>query len=87
MLFQEIILKMLFFLDNLIKYMASVIGNLTTPYSIAEFMRKNGSSISHETIDSYLKMLENAYFIYRVPRYELKGKQLLKNARKILFYR
>lgn len=23
-------------------------------------------------------MLENAYFVYRVPRYELKGKQLLK---------
>ena len=65
--------------------MASVIGNLTTPYSIAEFMRKNGSSISHETIDSYLKMLENAYFIYRVPRYELKGKQLLKTQGKYYF--
>lgn len=66
------------FLDNLIKYMASVIGNLTTPYSIAEFMKKNGSSITNETVDAYLKMLENAYFIYRVPRFELKGKQLLK---------
>lgn len=28
------------FLDNLIKYMASVIGNLTNPYAIAEFMKK-----------------------------------------------
>ena len=78
-------IKDVVFLDNLIKYMASVIGNLTTPYSIAEFMRKNGSSISHETIDSYLKMLENAYFIYRVPRYELKGKQLLKTQGKYYF--
>lgn len=73
------------FLDNLIKYMASVIGNLTTPYAIAEFMKKSGSSISNETIDSYLKMLENAYFIYRVPRYELKGKQLLKTQGKYYF--
>ena len=78
-------IKDVVFLDNLIKYMASVIGNLTTPYSIAEFMRKNGSSISHETIDSYLKMLENAYFIYRVPRFELKGKQLLKTQGKYYF--
>ena len=73
------------FLDNLIKYMASVIGNLTTPYSIAEFMKKNGSTITNETVDSYLKMLENAYFIYRVPRYELKGKQLLKTQGKYYF--
>lgn len=78
-------IKDVVFLDNLIRYMASTIGNLTTPYAIAEFMKKNGSSITNETVDSYLKMLENAYFIYRVPRYELKGKQLLKTQGKYYF--
>ncbi len=78
-------IKDIVFLDNLIKYMASTIGNLTTPYAIAEFMKKNGSSITNETVDSYLKMLENAYFLYRVPRYELKGKQLLKTQGKYYF--
>ena len=78
-------IKDVVFLDNLIKYMASTIGNLTTPNSIAEFMKKNGSKISNETVDSYLKMLENAYFIYRVPRYELKSKQLLKTQGKYYF--
>ena len=78
-------IKDVVFLDNLIKYMASIIGNLTTPNSIAEFMKKNGSKISNETVDSYLKMLENAYFIYRVPRYELKSKQLLKTQGKYYF--
>ena len=78
-------IKDVVFLDNLIKYMASCIGNLTNPNAIAEFMRKNGSSITNETVDSYLKMLENAYFIYRVPRYELKGKQLLKTQGKYYF--
>lgn len=78
-------IKDVVFLDNLIKYMASVIGNLTTPNSIAEFMKKNGSIITNETVDSYLKMLENAYFLYRVPRYELKGKQLLKTQGKYYF--
>ncbi len=73
------------FLDNLIKYMSSTIGNFTTPHSIAKFMNKNGSSITNETVDSYLKMLENAYIIYRVPRYELKGKQLLKTQGKYYF--
>ncbi len=78
-------IKDVIFLDNLLHYMSSVIGNLTTPYSIAEFMKKNGTIISNETIDSYLKMLENAYFIYRVPRYELKRKQLLKTQGKYYF--
>ena len=73
------------FLDNLIKYMASVIGNLTTPNAISGFMSKNGSSINHETVHAYLKMIENAYFIYRVPRFELKGKQLLKTQGKYYF--
>lgn len=78
-------IKDIVFLDNLIKYMASCIGNLTTPNSIAEYMKTNGSRITNETVDSYLRMLENAFFIYRVPRYELKGKQLLKTQGKYYF--
>ena len=78
-------IKDIVFLDNLIKYMASCIGNLTTPNNISEFMQKNGSTVTNETVDSYLKMIENAYFIYRVPRYELKGKQLLKTQGKYYF--
>ncbi len=78
-------IKDVVFLDNLIKYMSSCIGNLTTPNSISEFMKKNGSSITNETVDTYLNMIENAYFIYRVPRFELKGKQLLKTQGKYYF--
>lgn len=78
-------IKDIVFLDNLIKYLASTIGNLTTPNAISEFMRKNGSTITNETVDAYIKMLENAYFLYRVPRYELKGKQLLKTQGKYYF--
>ena len=35
----------MFFLG--IKYMVSVIGKLTTSYAIAEFMRKNGGTITN----------------------------------------
>lgn len=73
------------FLDNLLRYMSSVIGNLTTPNNIAEFMRKSGKKISNETVDSYLKMFENAYILYKLSRYELKGKELLKTQGKYYF--
>lgn len=78
-------IKDIVFLDNLLQYMSTVIGTLINPSSIAEFMKKNGSSIDNETVDKYLKMIENAYFIYRIPRYELKGKQLLKTQGKYYF--
>lgn len=78
-------IKDIVFLDNLLQYMSTVIGTLINPSSIAEFMKKNGSSIDNETVDKYLKMIENAYFIYRIPRYELKGKQLFKTQGKYYF--
>lgn len=78
-------IKDVVFLDNLLGYMSTVIGTLINPSSISDFMKKNGSNIDNETVDKYLKMIENAYFIYRVPRYELKGKQLLKTQGKYYF--
>ena len=78
-------IKDVVFLDNLLRYMSTVIGTLINPSSISDFMKKNGSNIDNETVDKYLKMIENAYFIYRVPRYELKGKQLLKTQGKYYF--
>ena len=78
-------IKDVVFLDNLLRYMSTVIGTLINPSSISYFMKKNGSNIDNETVDKYLKMIENAYFIYRVPRYELKGKQLLKTQGKYYF--
>lgn len=78
-------IKDVVFLDNLLRYMSTVIGTLINPSSISNFMKKNGSNIDNETVDKYLKMIENSYFIYRVPRYELKGKQLLKTQGKYYF--
>jgi len=78
-------IKDVIFLDNLLRYMSTVIGTLINPSFISDFMKKNGSNIDNETVDKYLKMIENAYFIYRVPRYELKGKQLLKTQGKYYF--
>lgn len=78
-------IKDIVFLDNLLQYMSTVIGTLINPSSIAEFMKKNGSSIDNETVDKYLKMIENAYFIYRIPKYELKGKKILKTQGKYYF--
>lgn len=72
-------------LDNLLQFTSSVIGNLTSATNITDYINKAGRRVHNETVDSYLKMLENAYIIYRVPRYSLDGKNLLKTQGKYYF--
>ena len=72
-------------LDNLLQFTSSVIGNLTSATNITDYINKAGRRVHNETVDGYLKMLENAYIIYRVPRYSLDGKNLLKTQGKYYF--
>jgi predicted AAA+ superfamily ATPase len=62
--------------------MAANIGNLITAKKISDYLSSAGRKISHETIDNYLFMLESAYFLYKVRRYDIKGKEYLKSQHK-----
>lgn len=65
-------------LENLVRYMAGNIGNLVSSKKVADFLTSSGRKTASETIDSYLRMLEEAYVYYRAGRYSLKRKQNLK---------
>jgi predicted AAA+ superfamily ATPase len=65
-------------LEKLIRFMTGNIGNLVSSKKISDYLTSAGRKTNHETIDSYLEMLEKAFFLYKVPRYDIKGKELLK---------
>ena len=65
-------------LENILKYMASIIGSYTSGNNIADYLTSNGRKTSNVTVDSYLHALEQAFILYRAPRYSIKGKALLK---------
>jgi len=65
-------------LENILKYMASIMGSYTSGNKIADYLTSNGRKTSNVTVDSYLRTLEQAYILYRAPRYSIKGKALLK---------
>jgi len=65
-------------LENVIRFMAGNIGNPISSKRISGYLTSAGRKTSSETIDNYLHMLTNAYVLYRVGRYDLKGKQQLK---------
>jgi len=65
-------------LEVLVKYVFDNVGNITSPKKISDYLNNEGRKTTSETIDNYLKMLENAFIIYNVKRYDVKGKQHLK---------
>lgn len=69
-------------LEKILKFLMSNIGSLISSKKIADFLTSQGKKITHNTVLNYLEMLENAYIIYKVPRYDIKGKELLKTLEK-----
>ena len=66
-------------LENVIRFMFKNIGNLSSIKSISDTMTSDGRKISTHTVESYLSALVNSYILYKVGRYDVRGKQYLKS--------
>ncbi len=65
-------------LKRVISFMFDSIGSYVSPTNIAAELNKNSQKkISHNTIIKYLNFLTQSYILYAVPRYDIKGKELL----------
>ena len=69
-------------LERIMIYMADNIGNPVTTKRISDYLIGTGHKTTSDTVDSYLKMLESAYILYRADRYDTKSKSLLKTQAK-----
>ncbi|HEY5584800.1 MAG TPA: ATP-binding protein [Ruminiclostridium sp.] len=65
-------------LENIVKFIIHNIGSIVSPKSISDYINSDGRKTSSDTVDNYLNMLEKAFIIYKVRRYDVKGKQFLK---------
>lgn len=63
-------------------FMFDNIGNLTTAKGIADAMTSLGNKVSSETVSTYLRGLCASYIFYEVPRFDIRGKRLLKQEKK-----
>jgi predicted AAA+ superfamily ATPase len=68
--------------ERVVKFAYDNIGNLLTAKSIADALnagnKNHEQDISHKTVGNYLEYLTACYLFYKVDRYDIKGKQLLK---------
>ena len=70
------------FLQKLTSYIADNIGNIVSARKISEFLKSQNQKISVNIVLDYLSYLTNAYFIYQVQRFDIKGKRLLEVSEK-----
>ncbi len=67
---------------NLVKFVASNIGNRLSPGNISKILKLDGQNIHHATVEKYLDYLVSAFVFYKVNRFDLKGKKLLATQEK-----
>jgi len=66
--------------DMFARVAAFAIDNVGNPFSarrVADFMKSESRTVSHETVLNYLAALEEAFVISRVQRCDIRGRQLL----------
>lgn len=65
-------------LIRLVTFILDNVGKTFSAQNIIEYLSKFNINIARKTIYNYLKYLEEACFIYKVPRMNLEGKEILK---------
>lgn len=68
--------------NKIVDFIFDSVGSYVSPRSISDTLRSNGTVVDKQTVAKYLDSLCEAYLIYKVPRFEIKGKGLLQTLNK-----
>ncbi len=69
-------------LERVLRFSFDNIGNTFSGKKVADYFKSQNRKTDVNTIYNYLYALEGAFILYRIPRYDLKGKQILKTQEK-----
>lgn len=64
--------------QRIVDFVFDSVGSYISPSSISKTLKADGYTVDPKTITGYLYDLSSAYLLYRVPRYDVKGKKLLQ---------
>lgn len=66
------------FLDKLCHFVADNIGKNISATSISKFMKSQKQEVATYIVLNYLKYMDAAYIINKVPRFDIRGKRLFE---------
>ena len=69
-------------LQSVVRFMLHNIGNTISTKRIADTMTSQGRKIAVHSVESYLSALCESFVLYKIGRYDIKGKQHLKTGDK-----
>ena len=69
-------------LERIVRYAFDNIGNTFSGKNVADYFKSQQRKIDINTVYNYLNALEGAFVLYRIPRYDIKGKEILKTQEK-----
>lgn len=70
--------------ENILKFVASNIGNALSPNNISNILKQDGQSIHHATVEKYIDYLVGSFVFYKVNRFDLKGENNLLHKKNII---
>ena len=68
--------------NKILDFIFDSVGSYVSPRSISDTLRTQGTVVDKQTVAKYLDAMCDAYLIYKVPRFEIKGKGLLQTLNK-----
>lgn len=72
-------------MSTLLNILASAVGSLTNPTKLANTFATNGIPTTDKTISTYIGYLQDAFFISKAERYDIKGKKYIASPFKYYF--
>ncbi len=69
-------------LESVIKYIFSNIGSQITTKKISDTLTSMNRATSNHTVENYISAFLEAYLIYKVDRFDVKGKEILSSGYK-----
>lgn len=67
---------------NVVKFIASNIGNQVSPSSISKVLKSDNQSVHHSTVENFISYLVESFVFYCVHRFDIKGKKQLATLEK-----
>ncbi|MFQ8977822.1 MAG: ATP-binding protein [Veillonella sp.] len=65
-------------LQDIVRYIMANVGSLLSPNKIANSLVSAGRKIDNKTVERYLQGLQDSLLLYKVNRYDVRGKELLR---------
>ena len=78
-------IRNILFLEKLVLFLADNIGSLFSAKRISDFLKSQQTNISPNQIQLYAEYLTNAFFIHKVPRYDITGRRIFEIGEKYYF--